>query len=61
MSEKKCPTCGSDMGIGASTAENVKVQYECWCGRVVVELYADEETPKLITEAAKPNAALAAI
>lgn len=53
MTEKKCPTCGSNMGIGASTEENVKVLYECWCGRVVVEFFPEEELPKTFIDTPK--------
>lgn len=56
MDNKKCPSCGSDMGIGASTEENVKVLYECWCGRDVVEFYSEEELPKLVIETPQPSA-----
>lgn len=61
MKEKKCPTCGSDMGVGASAEKNVKALYECWCGTEVVEFYSDEELPKIILETPQSNAASAAV
>lgn len=61
MSKKKCPTCGSDMGVGASKEENIKALYECWCGTEVVEFYSEEELPKLVLETPQTNVASAAI
>ena len=43
MSKKICSTCGDEMGLGARSGENVKNQYECWCGNVEVEYYSEEE------------------
>ncbi|HRH42554.1 MAG TPA: hypothetical protein PKY82_13080 [Pyrinomonadaceae bacterium] len=61
MNEKKCPTCGSDMGKGALTSEDVKAAYECWCGETVVELYSEEELPKLAIEANQPTSVSAMV
>ena len=61
MNEQKCPTCGSEMGKGVPTSENVKAAYECWCGEIVVELYSEEELPKLAIEANQPSAVSAMI
>jgi len=60
MSDKKCSTCGSEMGLGAITAENVKVQYECWCGEVEYEYFSDDEMQMPATENNQPVAASAA-
>ena len=31
------------MGLGLPSDENVKVEYECWCGNVEVELFTADE------------------
>ena len=43
MSEKKCASCGSEMGLGAPSSEKVKIQYECWCGHTEEEFFTEDE------------------
>jgi hypothetical protein len=43
MTKKICSTCGSNMGLGLPSDENVKAEYECWCGNVEVELFTADE------------------
>lgn len=38
-----CKTCGSTMGLGAPHSEEIKTQYECWCGNIETENYTPEE------------------
>lgn len=40
---KICSTCGSTMGMGAPHSEEIKVQYECWCGNIETENFTPEE------------------
>lgn len=40
---KSCGTCGSKMGMGAPHSEEIKVQYECWCGNIETENFTTEE------------------
>lgn len=40
---KICRTCGSTMGMGAPHSEEIKIQWECWCGNIETENYSDEE------------------
>lgn len=40
---KICSRCGATMGKGAPHSEEIKIQWECWCGKIETELYSAEE------------------
>lgn len=40
---KICSTCSSKMGKGVPPSDDVKTQWECWCGNVESENFSPEE------------------